>query len=821
MKNPLEIHFAEVILPLPIEGTFCYHIPREMRGKVQVGQRVAVPFGSRKLYTGIVHSIHQNQPELYKTKPIYALLDAKPLVTEKQIKFWEWVAEYYMCSLGDVYGNVFPTALKLDSDTFVKIVPSQKLTPEMELSDEAYTIWEALSVKGILSVDECADLVERKSALPLLKELMSYGLVILDEKLIQKYTPKIENYVRLNENISAETKAQSIQELSRAPKQRELYLKLIVKQKQSNSPVKVSEFIKENNTTHATLNALAEKHLVQIYEDQTQRVQTYDEELSKIKTLSPAQQIAFDSVQEALNQQKNVLLHGVTSSGKTEIYIKCIERSLAQRKKVLYLLPEISLTTQLTQRIQKYFGDQVGVYHSKFNQNERVELWEKVLNNEYNIIVGARSSLFLPLQDLGLVIVDEEHESSLKQTDTRPFYNARDAAMVWAKMNGAQVLLGSATPSLEMYYLAQENKIAYVSLTERYGNVKMPVMEIVDLREAVQQNRMIGHVSFELKNAILNAFEHKKQVIIFQNRRGFSPMLECNDCGHTPYCPNCDVSLTYHKLTQELKCHYCGHTQAKPVKCYECGSTDLKTVGLGTQQIEDEFVQLFPEHKIARMDVDSMRKKFAFEKLIEALENHEIDLLVGTQMVTKGLDFDDVNLVGIIKADSLLNFPDFRAHERAFQRIVQVAGRAGRRKEQGKVIVQAYRADHFVLKNAQKFDYENTANEILTEREHTLYPPYCKLIEITFRHKDHELAENTANYYTQMLKPFFNERTLLGPVAPSIARLNNQYRFKTLIKIKEGQSPKKIKQLLKEALVKLHGVSVFSRVRIDFDVDPS
>lgn len=821
MKNSIEIHFAEVILPLPLGGTFCYHIPIEMRGKVQVGQRVAVPFGNRKLYTGIVHSIHKNQPELYKTKPLYALLDEEPLVTQKQIKFWEWVAEYYMCSLGDVYSNVFPTALKLNSDTFVKIIENQGLSKEVELSDEAYTIWEALQVKKILSVDECADLVERKSALPLLKELMTYGLVILDEKLIQRYTPKIENYVRLNESISEEIKAQNIQDLSRAPKQRELYLKLIVKQKQSDSPVKVSEFLKETKATHATLNALAEKQMVLIYESQTQRVQTYDEKLSQIKTLSPAQQIAFDSVQEALSCQKNVLLHGVTSSGKTEIYIKCIEKVLAQKKKVLYLLPEISLTTQLTQRIQKYFGDQVGVYHSKFNQSERVELWQKVLNNEYNIIVGARSSLFLPLQNLGLVIVDEEHESSLKQTDTCPFYNARDAAMVWAKMNAAQVLLGSATPSLEMYYLAKENKIAYVPLNERYGNVKMPVMEIVNLKEAVQQNKMIGHISFDLKSAILNAFEHRKQVIIFQNRRGFSPILECNHCGHTPYCPNCDVSLTYHKLTQELKCHYCGHTQAKPIKCYECGSVDLKTLGLGTQQIEDEFVQLFPKHKIARMDVDSMRKKFAFEKLIESLENHEIDLLVGTQMVTKGLDFNDVNLVGIIKADGLLNFPDFRAHERAFQRIVQVAGRAGRRKEQGKVLVQAYDADNYILKNAQNFDYESTARKILAEREQSLYPPYCKLIEITFRHKNQELAEKTANYYTQMLHHFFDDKTLLGPAAPSIARLNNQYRFKTLIKIKEGQSPRKIKKLLNEALNKLHNVQAFRRVLVDFDVDPS
>ena len=649
---------------------------------------------------------------------------------------------------------------------------------------------------------------------------MNYGLVALDEKFIEKYTLKIDNYIRVNIDLKSENLSALLDEISRAPKQRELFLQLFTLQKQNTSPIKVSEFIKTYGGTHAQLRGLEDKGLVEIYENKTERIDTYDEELKRIKELSQEQNRAFNEILSLFKTQDNVLLHGVTSSGKTEIYIKLIEKALAKNRNVLYLLPEIALTTQLTQRIQKYFGDKVGVYHSKFNQNERVELWQKTLNNEYKIIIGARSSLFLPIQNLGLIIVDEEHETSLKQNDTKPFYHARDAAMVWAKMNDAKVLIGSATPSLEMYYLAQENKIGYVSLTERYGNVQMPEMEIIDLKKAYKQKRILGNISNRLEEEIRNAFKAQKQVIIFQNRRGYSPILECETCGHTPFCPNCDVALTYHKLTHELKCHYCGHTQAKPHKCYQCNSTELKTVGLGTEQIEDEFSTMFPDKNIARMDVDSMRKKFAFEKLIHAFENHEVDLLVGTQMVTKGLDFDDVNLVGIIRADSLLNFPDFRAHERAFQRIVQVAGRAGRRKERGRVLIQAFNAENPILQNATLFDYKKTADEILYDRFEHLYPPYAKLIEITFRHPKKEIAEKTANYYTQMLRAFFDSKTLLGPESPFISKLNNQYRFKTLVKIKQGQSPAKVKALLFEALEKLHVVKAFRSTRIDFDVDP-
>lgn len=814
------MQFAEVILPLPLEGTFSYSIPESLQPLVKVGQRVAVPFGKRKLYTGIVHSLHNNSPILYKTKPLHALLDRVPLVSSLQIQLWEWIASYYMCSLGEVYKNVFPSALKLESDTYVRIAGNSPHLSSMEISDEAYILWEALQQKKILSVDECSKIVDQATVLPLLKELLDYGLIILDEKLIEKYQPKVENYLRINSELSPAEIANLLEGLANAPKQRELFLKLYTLQKKDSAPIKVSVFLKDNGGTHAQLRSLEEKHLLEIYSTTTQRIQQYSEKLQKIKTLSEAQQYALDEILHQYRKHSNVLLHGVTSSGKTEIYIKLIEQTLEKKQRILYLLPEIALTTQLTQRIQKYFGNRVGVYHSKFNQNERVELWLKTLKGDYDIIIGARSALFLPLQNLGLIIIDEEHESSLKQNETKPFYHARDTATVWAKMNDAKVLMGSATPSLEMYHLALQKKIGYVELNQRYGNVQMPEMQIIDLKKAYKEKRITGNISHKLEEKIRETFKAHKQVIIFQNRRGYAPVLECNTCGHTPFCPNCDVTLTYHKLSNELKCHYCGHSQSTPVRCYNCGSTDLKTIGLGTEQLEDEFNALFPQHQIARMDVDSMRKKFAFEKLIEAFENHEIDLLVGTQMVTKGLDFEDVTLVGIIKADNLLNFPDFRAHERAFQRIVQVAGRAGRRNQRGQVLIQAFNAESPLLQNATLFDYKKTAHQILYDRKTHLYPPYTKLIEITFRHPKREKAEKTATYYTHFLRPFFNEKTLLGPEPPLIAKLNNQYRYKTLIKIKEGQNQQKIKRLLKEALNKLHSIAAFRSTRIDFDVNP-
>lgn len=809
--------FAEVILPLPIKGTFTYEVLPEH--ELDIGFRVAVQFGQRKIYTGIVHSLHNQKPELYKTKPIYSVLDKKPLVLSSQLEFWDWIADYYMCSLGDVYKNTFPTALKLESSTFIKAVQG-KLFPEGEnLSDEAYLIWEAIQNKSLISVQEASEIIDKKTAISTLKELLDFDLISLDEKIIQKYTPKIENYIRTKLNDDNTDLSDAFAALERAPKQRELFLHLIHQEKSSEKEIKSATFLKQFGGNHSTLRALESKGLIEIYQSQTDRITTSDNEVQKIKQLTEYQSIALNEINKQFDDSPFVLLHGVTSSGKTEIYIKLIEEQINNGKNTLYLLPEISLTTQLMQRIQKHFGNDVGIYHSKFNQNERVELWKKVLNNDYKVIIGARSSLFLPIQNLGLIIIDEEHETSLKQTESKPYYHARDAALYLARKENAIVVLGSATPSLEMYHLAKSERIGYVELTKKYGKAISPEMEIVDLRKAYKQKRMDGNISFDLKEQISATHKNQKQTIIFQNRRGYAPILECKTCGHTPYCPNCDVALTYHRLSNQLKCHYCGHAQAKPNKCYVCQSPELNTKGIGTEQIEEELNRIFPDLLTARMDVDSMRKKFAFEKLIDAFEKKEVDLIVGTQMVTKGLDFEDVVLVGIIRADSLLNFPDFRAYERAFQRIVQVAGRAGRRKQRGKVIIQTFDAEHEILQRAIMYDYHGMAKEQLIERKQFLYPPFVRIIEINFSHTNYEKVEKTAQYFKKLVAPYFDEKTFLGPEPALIPRINNQYKFNCLIKIESDKSPKKVKDLLLKAEEKLNEFSAFRAVRINFNVD--
>ncbi|CAI9430006.1 primosomal protein N' [Candidatus Ornithobacterium hominis] len=811
--------FAEIILPLPLPGTFTYRIPSDWQDYLQIGQRVSVPFGQRKIYTGIIHSFHTNEPETYKTKPIDAILEDTPSLLPQQIELWEWMASYYMCSLGEVYKNVYPTALKLESDTYIRWIENE-LLEDAELSAEAQEILQALKNKNIVSVDEVSKLIHQKNVLKVLKELLDARQVRLDEKLIEKYTPKIENYIKINIDLNSEDSKEAFELLDRSPKQRELFLQLIQLKASEKNPVKAANFIKDYGGSHATLRSMEKKGLISIFEDQTRRNQLYEENIESIEKLSPEQQQAFDGILKGFKNFDTVLLHGVTSSGKTEIYFKLIEQMLQKNQTTLFLLPEIGLTTQLTQRIQKKFGELVGVYHSKMNQNQRVEIWNETLENKYKIIIGPRSALFLPLQHLGLIIVDEEHESALKQKDITPFYHARDVARVLASKNKANLLLGSATPSLEVYHAAKQGKIGYVSLNVRFGNVQPPKMEIIDLRKAFHRKEMTGQFSKALILAMKNSFEADKQVILFQNRRGYAPVIECLSCGFTPYCPNCDVALTLHNISLELKCHYCGHKQAKPQHCYQCKSVELETKGVGTEQIEKEALSIFPEQKIARMDVDSMRKKFAYEKLIEAFERKEINLLIGTQMVSKGLDFEYVNLVGIIRADNLLNFPDFRAHERAFQRIVQVAGRAGRRNQRGLVQIQAFEAHHPILKMATEMDYNAMAEQILAERQNFLYPPFVRLIEIRFRHKKEEKVQKAAHYFKQMLQGKFSSQCLLGPEAPYISRLNNEYRFHILLKIHNQQSPKKVKLLLNEAYQQLMQIKAFRSVKIDFDVDP-
>lgn len=817
----VQFYFAEIILPLALPGTFTYHFPKEELPHVQVGVRVSVPFGSNKLYTGIVHSIHQTPPELFKTKSIDAVLDAAPMVTAQQIQFWEWIADYYLCTLGEVYRNAFPTALKWESETFVKFMGSIDQI-DSDLTEDERTVVNALGKKGLLSVKEISQIIDPKMAIRVIQSLWEKSILHLDEVLIEKYTPKIEWFIRLLPDLKVDESRfkAAIESLKNAPKQREILLQLIVEEAQSKKPIKVSNLIKKMGGSYALYRSMADKGIVELYERQVSRIEELSVDTEDSKSLNEEQNRALLAIDQSFEKKQTVLLHGVTSSGKTEIYIKLIERAIEEDKTVLFLLPEISITTQMIERIRKHFGEWVGIYHSKFNQNERVELWEKTLNGTYKIILGVRSALFLPFQHLGLVIVDEEHESAYKQKEFKPYFHARDMAMVLAKMNDAPVILGSATPSLESYHNAQLGKFAYVALTKRFSTVPLPKIELIDLRMEMRNKEIEGDISHKLSDAIRATIESGKQVLIFQNRRGFAPILECLSCGHSPFCPNCDVPLTYHKFTNLLKCHYCGHNQSKPLRCYHCQSVELTTKGIGTQQIELQLEAIFPQLKIARMDVDAMRRKNAYEKTLEAFEAQEIDVLIGTQMIAKGLDFSNVGLVGVIRADSLLNFPDFRAHEKAFQLLTQVAGRAGRRFEQGKVLIQTYNPDHEVLQNVTRYDYEKTMKDILYERKAFIYPPYIRLIQLTFRHGQAERVEKVAQELVKMMRPKFDDKYLLGPEEPSIGRIRNLYIRHVLIKIPEGSSPQKVKQYLLKCIESLHTVSAFRSVRIEIDVDP-
>ena len=814
-------YFAEIILPLSLDGTFTYYLYEEDLQQIKVGQRVAVPFGTQKLYTGVVHSIHQNKPELYKTKAIHAFLDDEPLVTQTQIKFWEWMSNYYMCSLGDVFRNAFPSALKLESQTFVRLINAEFSAID-ELNDYEFLVFEALKLRQIISVEEAALIVDEKSAIPTLKLLIDKGIIQLDEKLSEKYTPKIDNYVKISPDLKGNEAAfiEILNQLNKAPKQRETLLQLITLETQlQGKPLKVADFVKQG-ATNAVLKSLAEKGAVEIYQFQTSRVEGKEEEISDISELTLKQNEALTQIKTQFIDKTTVLLHGVTSSGKTEIYLKLMEQVIAKGNKVLYLLPEISVTTQIVHRIKKHFGDKVGVYHSKFNQNERVELWQKTLNGDFDIIIGPRTALYLPFDNLGMIIVDEEHESSYKQMDVKPFFHARDMAMLLGGMMNAKVLLGSATPSAESYYNAIQKKYGYVELNKRFGNIKLPEIEIVDLKKAQKEKEITEDISHRLRDEIIEQLKEKKQVILFQNRRGYAPIMECNMCGHTPECPNCDVSLTYHKFSNQLKCHYCGYAQAKPIRCPSCGSHELNTKGLGTEQIEHQVQAIFPNAKVRRMDVDSMRGKFAYEKLIEDFENKEIDILIGTQMITKGFDFGNVNFVGVIRADSLFNFPDFRAHEKAFQLLTQVSGRAGRRQEQGKVFIQSFQPEHQILQNVTTYSYAPTMKDILYERKEFLYPPFSRLIKLRFKHKNKERLDKTAEQLVVLLKASFESRCLLGPEAPSIGRINNLYITDVMIKILPKQSPQKVKELIQAKIDQLNTIAAFRSVRIDVDVDP-
>ena len=725
--------FVEVILPLSLAKTFTYRVSEAEFNYIKKGMRVAVPFGKSKIYTALVIELHQNAPTLYEAKEIHQILDEKPLVTEIQIAHWQWIASYYMCAIGDVYRGAIPSALLLESETVI----SQKqdlFIDESQLSDDEFLIYQALQQQSSLKVQDIIAILNKKNIFPILQKLIDKNILVLQEEMLENYKPKLVRYVRLNAKFdSNEGLGELLETLKNATKQKEIVLSYFQLSATEKKPITVKKLTETANSSAAIVKALIDKEIFEEYYLQEDRVNFKGKSSENQLKLSVAQQTAFEAIQENFKQKEVCLLHGVTSSGKTEIYTKLIEEYIATGKQVLYLLPEIALTTQLVGRLRAHFGNKVAVFHSKYSNNERVEVWNQVLENseKAQIVIGARSALFLPFQDLGFIIVDEEHEQTYKQVDPAPRYHARDAAIVLANLQKAKVLLGSATPSMETYYNAKSGKYGFVEIFERYGNVLMPEIELVDLKDKYFRKKMVGHFSDVLIEEITNALALGEQVILFQNRRGYSPLLECVTCGHVPQCQQCDVSLTYHKHKNQLRCHYCGYSIAKPTNCHACSSVELTTKGFGTEQIQQELLELFPSHKIGRMDQDTTRGKFGFEKIIDSFKNREIDILVGTQMLGKGLDFDNVTMVGIMNADNMLYHPDFRAFERSFQMMTQVSGRSGRSEKQGKVIIQTYSPLHNTIQQVTKNDYVGMYNEQLYERQIYKYPPYFKLVNLT------------------------------------------------------------------------------------------
>jgi primosomal protein N' (replication factor Y) len=811
-------YFIEVIIPLSLSKTFTYKVSESEYYFIKKGMRVAVPI-KNKSYTALVIDLHQTPPALYEAKEIHQILDEKPIVNEFQIKHWFWIASYYMCNIGDVFRGAMPSALVLESETII----SQQTTTfvdETELSDDEFLIYEALQHQSSLKIENIIDILNKKTVLPVIQKLINKNIISLQEEIQEEYKPKLVKYIRLHQEYQDEKGLMELLNMLKSDKRKNLVLQYFQLQAKQNTPILVKQLTETANVSSSIVKALVEKNIFEEYLIQEDRVNFDKNETENQLNLSQAQQTAFGEIQNEFAQKDVCLLHGVTSSGKTEIYTKLIEDYIKEGKQVLYLLPEIALTTQLVSRLTEYFGNKVAVFHSKYSNNERVEVWQNVLQNseKAQIVIGARSALFLPFSNLGLIIVDEEHEATFKQYDPVPRYHARDSAIVLANSHQAKVLLGSATPSIETYYNATSGKFGLVSLTERFGNVQMPEIELVDLKDSYFRKKMKGHFSLTLIEQIAEALSNGEQVILFQNRRGFSPVIECLTCGHVPQCPQCDVSLTYHKFKNQLRCHYCGHSIAKPTNCHACSSVDLESKGFGTEQIELELAELFPEKNIKRMDQDTTRGKYSFEKIIDGFKNREIDILVGTQMLAKGLDFDNVSLVGVMNADNMLYHPDFRAFERSYQMLTQVSGRAGRSEKRGKVVIQTYNPLHNVIQQVSNNDYEGMFKEQLYERHIYKYPPYFRLIRLTLKHRDFEKLKEGSMWLYQVLQQNLSI-PVLGPEEPAISRIRNEYIRTIMVKIPSDTNLQSTKKTIQKVLNSFDTVAQYRAIKVSVNVD--
>ncbi|MFA4852286.1 MAG: primosomal protein N' [Bacteroidales bacterium] len=824
--------FADVLLPLPLPGYFTYRVPYDLNDEIQTGQRVVVQFGRKKVYTALVRKIHKNPPDVSNVKYILSILENEPLVNEMQFVLWEWMASYYLCTPGEVMNAALPSALKLTSET--KIVMNPLFDGDISnLNEKELSVAQALNVQKVLTITDVSKIIEQITVIPLIKNMIEKNVVALDEELVSRYKPKTETYVRLSEKYHDETLLKEVFDLleKKAPKQLDVLMYVYSKTIQSkNKTVRISrpEMLKELNTSAAQLNAIVKKGICETYTTEITRLEEYENPVLSLAEFNECQTKAYEEIKKGFKEKDIVLLHGITSSGKTEIYIKLIDEVIQQGKQVLYLLPEIALTTQIINRLRKAFGNKVGVYHSKFNNFERVEIWNKVLLNSidnkssegtYQVVLGARSALFLPFSNIGLVIVDEEHDSSYKQYDPAPRYNARDSAIYLAKLHGAKTLLGSATPSLESYYNAKTNKYALAELNKRFGGVKLPEVFVADVKEESRKRRMKSHFTPFLLENIKEALKNKEQVILFQNRRGFSVRLECDICHWIPECKHCDVTLTYHKKSNQLICHYCGYTTNIPERCPACNNNKILMHGFGTEKIEEELPVFFPDAKIVRMDLDTTRSKYGHQKIINDFEDRRIDILVGTQMVTKGLDFENVSVVGIMNADGMISFPDFRAFERSYQLMAQVSGRAGRKNKRGKVIIQSYNPSHAVIRYVIDHDFKAMYESQITERITYKYPPVYKLIQITVKHKDAEKLNKSARELAIILRKAFGQR-ILGPEYPIVSRIRNEYIKNILFKIEKEFSLSKAKSTLIERIENFKADKDHTGVRVLIDVDP-
>jgi primosomal protein N' (replication factor Y) len=826
--------FANVLLPLPLPGYFTYRVPRELEAEVKTGCRVVVPFGRKKIYTALVYEVLNENPAGIEVKYIISVIDVSPVVLPVQFRFWEWMSSYYMCSPGEIMNAALPSGLKLASESMICLDPEADLETA-DLNEKEIVVAEALLAQNKLPLNSISDILDQQKIIPLIKSLIEKKIVYVEEKLEEKYKPLKQSFIALSPDLAKEEKSleKVFDDLSkRAFKQLQALMAYLNIARQSNGEyihIKKSELLKNKEVTPSSLKTLVSKGILETTEMESSRLETVTATSDPDDIiLSLHQKRAFEELGKAFSEKEVVLLHGITSSGKTELYIKLIDQAIRKNRQVLYLLPEIALTTQIISRLRRYFGDKVGVYHSRYNDHERVEIWNHCLDSQkdeaytgrFQVILGARSALFLPFHNLGLVIVDEEHDTSFKQYDPAPRYHARDAAILLAQLHGAKSLLGTATPAVETYFNAVSGKYGLVEMTERYGGIQMPEIILANIREETRKKTMQSHFSSLLINHIGDALKEKEQVILFQNRRGFSLHLVCDTCDWVPMCKNCDISLTYHKRDNKIKCHYCGYSETLPVKCPQCQSTRILMKGFGTEKVVEELGSIFPEITIRRMDLDSTRTKYAHQRILTDFEEQRIQILAGTQMVTKGLDFDNVSIVGILNADNLLNFPDFRSHERSYQLMEQVSGRAGRKNKQGKVIIQSFNPQHQVIQYVVNHDYFSFFKSQLADRKKFQYPPYFRLINIKVKHREPNVLNKAARDLAQDLRMELGKR-VLGPEYPLVSRIKNLYIKQILIKIEKGPMTATYKDIIREKINDLLREPSYRQVRVIADVDPN